>query len=134
MNAAGSLYMALGEVAYAIAYADGKVVQAEKQKLHTLLVSEFNRYPGASAYAEIIFQILMRDAMDSATVYKWALREIEKNSNYLSESMKTFFIDVIRNVAAAYPPVTAEENDLINDFTDRLRKIHCDSVLGADPE
>lgn len=126
--------MALGEVAYAIAYADGNVRPEEKQKLHNLLVSEFNRYPGASAYAEIIFQILMRDAMDSATVYGWALREIEKNSTYLSESMKTFFIEVIRNVAAAYPPITAEENDLINDFTDRLRKIHCDSVLGADPE
>lgn len=133
MTAVGNLYTALGEVAYAIASADGRVQQEEKNKLNELLVSEFNRYPQASAYSGIIFDILKRDAMDSATAYTWALHEIEINSNYLSASMKAFFIEVIRNVAAAFPPVTAAENDLITDFTARLQQIHIDSVLGTDP-
>lgn len=128
------LYYALGEVAYAIAKADGTIQKEEKERLHDILEEEFQKHKPGFDLSEIIFQILKKDGMDSKTAYEWALKEIRLNSQYVSETLKLHFIAVIKKVAAAFPPVTRAERELIDDFIYQLKSIKGDPVFSSQTE
>jgi uncharacterized tellurite resistance protein B-like protein len=123
------LYYALGELCYAIAKADGVIQKEEKDRLHSILETEFRGRRGGFETTEIIFQILQREGMDSKTAYDWAIREIKLNSQYVSETLKKHFISVINNVATSFPPGSIEERKLIDDFIRELNNIQGDPVF-----
>jgi hypothetical protein len=125
------LYYALGEMCYAIAHAraEGIIQKGEKERLHLILQAEFKGQEGLTDPAEIIFQILKKEGLDSRTAYDWAVREMRLNSQYLSEDLKTHFVSVIDRVAEAFPPVTAEEKELISDFVLQLKEMKGDPVF-----
>jgi len=116
MTSTQSLFYALGEMAYAIASADGTIQKEEKEELQKILVSEFSDYPGAYNYTEIIFHILQKDKLDLETTYNWAIREIKFNKEHLTAVLSMKFIKVIEKVAHAFPPVTADEQKLVDRF------------------
>ncbi len=128
------LYYALGEVAYAIAKADGTIQQAEKEKLHAILNEEFKTHKAATDLSEIIFQVLAKEGMDSQTVYEWALKEMRLNSQYVSETLKMRFVETIKKVAEAFPPVTRAEREIIDDFIYKLKSIQGDPVFSSETE
>ncbi len=128
------LYYALGEVAYAIAKADGKIQKEEKDKLEMILETEFRTHKTGFDITEIIFNILQKEGMDSKTAYDWALKEMRLNSQYVSEKLKKHFVGVIKKVAAAFPPVTREEREYIDDFIYQLKSIKGDSVFSSQTE
>ncbi len=123
------LYYALGELCYAIAKVDGTIRKEEKDRLHAILETEFRSHPWGIASAEMIFQILEREGMNSGTAYEWALHEIKLNSQYVSETLKTHFISVINKVADTFPPLHKEGKELVQDFIQELKKIHGDPVF-----
>lgn len=111
-----SLYFALGEIAYAIAKSDGVIQKEERLKLHSILEEEFAKCPNETATTEIIFELLKRDNNRSKVTFDWGLNEIKLNASFLSADLKDHFIHVIQKVAEAFPPVTAEERQYIEDF------------------
>ena len=117
MEGKKNLYFALGELAYAVAKADGQVQKEEKQKLHDLIVKGTSCHDTDFDISEIIFHLLHRDNMEAGEVYDWAINEMRRYKQFLTEDMKVDFVGVIEKVARAFDPVTVEEAGLI----DRLR-------------
>lgn len=115
MNATQNLYYALGQLAYSVAMADGKLQKEEKERFHKLMMAEA-AYDIDFDYADIIFQILDKDHMPLDTTYQWAMKELELNRHYLNDHLKKKFADVMAQVAKAFPPLAAEEQQLISRF------------------
>jgi uncharacterized tellurite resistance protein B-like protein len=128
MTSLENLHYAIGELAYAIACADGKVQKEEEQKFHDIVRTELARKDYDFDISDIVFQIMSRDKRDCATTYEWAMKEIRTNSHYLSPELKQTFISVIEKIAAAYPPVTLEEKNMIDKFKAEIGSIQGDPV------
>ncbi len=124
-----NLHNAIGQLAYAIAKADGAIQKEETKKFHAIVEAELRCKDYDFDVSDIIFQVLEKDKfIDSNTAYDWAMKEIKLNSHYLSPSLKETFIKVIEKVAKAFPPVTAEEQKLVERFKMDIAPIHGDPV------
>jgi uncharacterized tellurite resistance protein B-like protein len=123
-----SLHYAIGEMAYAMASVDGLVQNEEKKKFHDIVCRELKQNHASFNTSEIIFKILDKNKRPVSETYDWATNEIRTNSHYVSPELKTKFIEVIEKIAAAYPPVTKEERQLLKQFTEFLSGIEGDPV------
>ena len=124
-----NLHYAIGELAYAVARADGKVQKEERKKFHDIVAAELRCKDYAFDVSDIIFQLMEKDKFDTETTYKWAMNEIKTNSHYLSPHLKETFIKVMEKVAKAYKPVTLDELNLIERFKTDISNIHGDPVF-----
>jgi uncharacterized tellurite resistance protein B-like protein len=124
-----NLHYAIGELAYAIARADGKVQTEEKEKFHAIVKAELRCKDYAFEVSDIIFQIINKDNNDSETTYKWAMDQIKLNRRYLSPELKKTFIRVMEKVAIAFPPVTKSEQNLIDRFKNDIEGIKGDPIF-----
>ena len=124
-----SLYYAVGELAYAVAKADGAVQRQERDRFHKLVTRALKNGKQGFEVSEIIFLIMERDKASLPDSYHWALKEIKKNSQYLSPEMKKVFIDTMALVALAYPPVTIEESDLMKRFVRDIEPLKGDPAF-----
>lgn len=128
MNPVESLHFAIGQLAFAVAFSDGKVQKEEREKFQSIVVQELKREDYSFDISDIVFQIMEKDKMDSSTVYDWAMKEIRTNSHYLSPELKQKFLLVMDRVASAYPPITNDESSIINKFKKDIAGIHGDPV------
>ncbi len=128
MNQIENLHMAIGQLAFAVAFADGKVQKSEREKFHGIVTEELSNQDYSFDVSDVIFQIMEKDKMDSNTVYDWAIKEIKTNGNYLSPTLKQKFITVMERVAAAYPPITSSESSIITRFKKDIEAIHGDPI------
>jgi uncharacterized tellurite resistance protein B-like protein len=124
-----NLYYAMGEVAYAVAMADGRIQNDEMKKLHTILESELTPLAEGVDIAEIIFQVLKKDLTDGETAYASAMHQMKLHSQYLSPDMKLNFLHVAEKVAKAFPPTLRAEKKLIARFRHDISEIHGDPVF-----
>lgn len=124
-----NLHYAIGELAYAVAHADGKVHKEEKKKFQNIVAAELRCKDYDFDVSDIIFRIMDNDKTDSETTYKWAMDQIRLNSHYLSPELKETFIKVMEKVAKAYPPVTASEQTIIDRFKKDIAGIKGDPVF-----
>jgi uncharacterized tellurite resistance protein B-like protein len=124
-----SLYYAIGELAYAVACADGKVQEQEKEKVHQIVENALKHNEHNFDISEIVFQLMDRDKAESRTSYNWAIKQIKLNSHYLSPQMKETIISVMEQVAEAYPPVTSQEHELIEDCKKELEALYGDPIF-----
>jgi len=124
-----NLHYAIGELAYAVARADGAVQAQECKKFHDIVEAELRCKDYDFDLSDIIFRIMDKDQHDSQTVYNWAMHEIRTNSHYLSPQLKKTFIMVMEKVAKAYPPVTDNERKIIEQFRMDMETIHGDPVF-----
>ena len=122
------LYYAVGDAAYAIADADGKLRKEEKEKLHELLQDEFGSYHAPGEVTKIIFGILRKEAISSLTAFAWALKEMHLNSHNVSDALKNHFVAVLQKVAEIFPPATQNEKLLLDRFIKELLLIEGDPV------
>ncbi len=123
-----NLHYAIGELAYAVARADGSVQKEERDRFHAIVEEELRNEDYDFDLSEIIFLVLDRNPHDSKTVYNWAMHEIRTNSHYLSPALKAKFINVMEKIAQAYPPVTESEKGIIEKFREDIKNIHGDPV------
>lgn len=129
MNPIENLHYAIGQLAFAVAFADGKIQKEESEKFHKIVTEELENKAYDFDVSDIIFQVMNKDNMDSNIVYQWALNEIKQNSHYLSPELKTKFISVIEKIANAYPPVTNSELEIINRFQSDIKDIEGDPLF-----
>jgi uncharacterized tellurite resistance protein B-like protein len=128
-----NLHIAIGELAFAVARADGAVQPEELKKFNAIVAAELRCKHYDFEISDIIFQVLQRDEfIDTATTYSWAMKEIRLNSHYLSPGLKQTFIKVIEKVAKAFPPVTVEEMDIVEKFKNDIAPLHGDPVYYED--
>lgn len=126
MNPIENLHYAIGQLAFAVAFSDGKIQKEESENFHKIILDELNNNSYDFNVSDIIFQVMEKDKMDSNTVYEWVMKEIKTNSHYLSPQLKEKFISVIEKIAGAYPPITHEESDIINRFKKDIDNINGD--------
>lgn len=124
-----NLHYAIGELAYAVARADGRVQAEERKKFQAIVEAELRCKDYDFDLSDIIFKIMDKDQHDSETVYNWAMHEIRTNSHYLSPEMKKTFICVMEKIAKAYPPVTDKDRNIIDRFKEEMEQIHGDPVF-----
>ncbi|TAL63288.1 MAG: hypothetical protein EPN85_00530 [Bacteroidetes bacterium] len=128
MTPVESLHYAIGELAYAVARADGSVQKEERKKFHDIVEAELRCKDYAFDVSDIIFQMMDKDKADALTTYKWAMDQIKLNSHYLSPKLKETFLRVMDKVAKAFPPVTPSEKTLIDKFKRDIAPINGDPV------
>ena len=128
MSPIENLHYAIGQLACAVAFADGKIQKEEWKKFHDIVVEELKDKNYGFDVSDIVFQIMEKDRMDTNTLYDWAIKEIQTNSHYLSPELKLKFISVIEKVASAYPPVTYSESAIITKFKKDIETIQGDPV------
>lgn len=120
MDAKQHLYYALGILAYALAKSDGVVQREERERLHELIFSKTGHQPDFD-YAEIIFQLLHRDEKSLDGSFEWAMEAFEKGKHHFDDSLKQQFVFILEEVARAFPPISAEEQQLLMDFSQWLK-------------
>ncbi|KAA3651989.1 MAG: TerB family tellurite resistance protein [Bacteroidetes bacterium] len=124
MNSVERLYYALGELAYAVAKADGQINFEERNKLHDIVVKGAKCHNYEFNVSEIIFHILQKENIFNVEdSYRSAMREIKANSKYLTDDMKAEFVAVLDKVARAFNSITKEERELIERFRKDIDEI-----------
>jgi uncharacterized tellurite resistance protein B-like protein len=123
-----NLHYAIGELAYAVARADGSVQKEERQKFHDIVAVQLRNDNYAFDISAIIFQIMDKDKATLPDSYNRAVKEIRNNSHYLSPKLKETFICVMEKIAEAYPPVTIGERDLIEAFRHEIAPLEGDPI------
>ncbi len=124
-----NLHTAIGELAYAVACADGAIQKEEHEKFKAIVAAELRCNENNFDFSDIIFQILEKDKyVDVQTAYDWAMNEIRLNSHYLSPKLKETFVKVMEKMAEAYSPVTLEEMNLIDKFKKDIEPLNGDPV------
>ncbi|MBX3163492.1 MAG: TerB family tellurite resistance protein [Bacteroidetes bacterium] len=123
-----NLHYAIGQLAYAIANSDGKVQNEEREKFHKIVEAELRCRGFEFNVSDIIFKIMDKEKTSTQDAYMWSMNQIRLNSHYLSPELKETFVKVIEKIAKAYPPVTAEENAIIQKFKTEIADIHGDPV------
>lgn len=128
MTPTENLHCAIGELAYAIACADGQVQKEEREKFHNIVMAELRCKDYSFNVSDIIFQVMDKDKTSTKDAYNWAIKELHTNSHYLSPKLKTTFIAVMEKVAKAYKPVTIDEELLIEKFKKEIEPLHGDPI------
>lgn len=128
MTPTENLYCVIGELAYAIACADGQVQKEEREKFHSIVLAELRTKDYSFNISDIIFQIMNKDKTSTKDAYDAAIKELHTNSHYLSPKLKATFISVMEKVAKAYKPVTIDEMLLIEKFKKEIEPLHGDPI------
>ncbi|MDZ4663400.1 MAG: hypothetical protein SGJ15_00850 [Bacteroidota bacterium] len=128
MTPTENLHYAIGELAYAIASADGEVQKEERKKFQDIVAAEMRCKDYGFDVSDIIFKIMDRDKTATKEAYDSAMKQVRTNSHYLSPELKKTFINVIEKVAKAYSPVTIDENSWIEKFKKDIETLNGDPV------
>ena len=128
MTPTENLHYAIGELAYAVAIADGEVQKEEREKFHNIVEAELRCKDYGFDISDIIFKIMDKEKTSTKDAYDSAIKQIRLNSHYLSPKLKETFIKVMEKVAKAYKPVTIDEIHLIDKFKADIAPLKGDSV------
>jgi len=112
------LYFALGNVAYAVAMADGKLEAQEKKKVHDIVVKETAHCAVDFDISEIIFHVLQQHHNSADSAYDWGLKAFEMSKSWLTEDLKVDFFGVLEKIARAIDGINESEQKML----DRFRK------------
>jgi uncharacterized tellurite resistance protein B-like protein len=124
-----NLHYAIGQLAYAVAKADGEIQKEEMNKFANIVAAELRMNDPAFDVSDIIFQIMNKDKVMSAeNAYSFAMEQIRMNSHYLTPQLKDTFINVMMKVAKAFPPITQNETSLIDKFRQEIKDLNGDPV------
>ncbi len=125
-----NLYYAIGELAYAMARADGAIQKEESKRFLDMCVAELGDNRDEAMVSEIIFKVLSRQEVFTTEVaYDMAMQNIKTNSHYLSPELKKKAIRLLESVARAYPPVTADEKELLTRFKKDVEPMEGDPLF-----
>lgn len=128
MTCTQNLHYAIGELAFAVAFSDGEVQKEEREKFESIVSAELRTKHYDFDIAGIIFKILDKERVNAESAYKSAIAQIKLNSHYLSPSLKSTSVSIMEKIAKAFPPVTGEEQKLIERFKKDIEPINGDPV------
>jgi uncharacterized tellurite resistance protein B-like protein len=106
----------MGEMAYAIAKADGTVQKEERQKIQEIVLEQTKQHNIDFDFAETIFLILEKDDPDAETSYEWAMQEFDENKIHLTPQLVNQFIVIADRIADAFDLPSKKEDDMVARF------------------
>ncbi len=118
-----NLYYGFGNIAYAVAKADGEVQASEYNKFHDIVSKGVKDHDIEFDFSDIIFHILKKEDMSSETAYEWGVDAMKIGKDFMSEKKLDDFTNILQEVAAAFNSVTEEENDFIQRFRKDAKKL-----------
>ncbi|MCG8575193.1 MAG: hypothetical protein MI810_09945 [Flavobacteriales bacterium] len=116
MHGLENIYYAMGEMAYAIAKADGTVQKEERQKIQEIVLEQTKQHNIDFDFAETIFLILEKDDPDAETSYEWAMQEFDENKIHLTPQLVNQFIVIADRIADAFDLPSKKEDDMVARF------------------
>ena len=129
MSPRENIFYAIGQLAYAMANADGKVQKEEQKKFLDDCLTELGAGADGPVIAEIIFKLLKKQASsDTESAYELAMNTIRTNGHYLSPELKRKAIHLLHKVGEASEPFTNEERELLERFKRDIEPINGDPV------
>lgn len=124
MDAQEHLFYGLGMIAYAVAYADGDIQASERNELRDIINVWAESIDSDFDVSEIIFSVLTKTKPSLQEGFDTGMKQIELGSHHLNERLKEHFVYLIQDIAHAFPPVTAEEEEVVKRFKQALRDLH----------
>ena len=130
MSPLQNIHYAIGELAYAMAMADGKIQPEERLKFHDIVKAEINWKDYDFDISEIIFHILEQDKEhDSEALYLSAMHTLKTNCHYLSPELKDTIIIVVEKIARAFPPIQGAKKRLLEKLKEEIISMEGDPVF-----
>lgn len=117
------IYYAIGELAYAMAKADGVVRAVEREAMHQLVAEKLAQRNYNYDYSEIIFHLLSQQANDAETIYQRALNDLRQASNFLDEPLERELFEILLEIAKADSPVNASEQAMLERLREDLKAL-----------
>jgi hypothetical protein len=117
MDAQQHLFYGLGQIAYAVAIADGKVQPEEEEKLQQMVNDGLQKLGSDASYTEIIFLLNERDkSHDGEFLYTEGIRNIDLGKHHMTGAMKDQFMALLEEIALSYKAVEPGEAALLGRF------------------
>ncbi len=108
------LEMALANLAYSVAYADGKLEESELRTFEEMLVKELK---GAAVSVRNKFLLLgERSSPNIEQAYREAMFAIKENKLHFDENLKKQFILILEEIAKSVEGIREEERNIIERF------------------
>lgn len=124
-----NLYYSIGQLAYTIASADGKIQKQEAVRFLDIVTAELDNKNYDFDVSLIIFNMMVKDKTDPQTTYDWAMNNIRINSHYMSPELKLKFIKIMEEISEAFPSVTSEEKNILERFKKDIAPLNGDPVF-----
>ncbi len=114
-------YKELGQLLYAVAYADGKIRKQEVEALREFVVKELlpSEYSIDSSgmnqvfYTQFEFDEFAKNAVPTQAVFANYITYLKENAIHLTEKHKTSILHAVEKVAGAYKHTNKKEEELI---------------------
>lgn len=110
------LHYAIGELAYAMAAADGEVQKEERQKFHDIVRQAVENERHAADFSVFMFQMTDKQNTEVKSAYNRAIAFIKQNGSHFTPELRRITLSVMKQVALAFPPLTDQEKKLIARF------------------
>ena len=117
------LCYALGELAYAVAKADGVVVKKERQKLHDIISKELSPVDFNYEIAKIIFEMVDKQNKSAESVYKEAVETIQAYSGSFDPQLRLVFLRTLEKIERADPPISNVRKELLQKFREEISRL-----------
>lgn len=118
MDSKQYLYYGLGEIAYSIALADGKLEHEEAQKFHDLIVEEVKQEFDFNI-SEIIFALLKKENIASGTTFQWGIKNMKLGEHYFTIDVRQKFIKILDKTAHFFDGGIDLKTKLLADFIEQ---------------
>lgn len=109
------LYYGLGEIAYAIALADGQLERDEELMFHDLIVEEVKQEFDYNI-SEIIFALLKKEHIASKTTFQWGIKNMKLGEYHFTPEMLAKFKRILEKTADVFHGSVELKNQLIGQF------------------
>lgn len=118
MTATEHLYYGLGQIIYCLSFSDGKIQEEEKRKLESI-VGEIagDNTSSVIQVTSIIFQLLEKEQVFTADeILKDGIKNMKLGDQHLSTDLKELFLNILLEIAEAFPPSTDSELKVIETY------------------
>lgn len=123
MDARDHLFYGFGYVAYALALADGAVQYQEHNAIHSAIEKAMKEFTYEFTLADIAFQVLEEEHFDVKTAYRIGLKNMHLGNDHLTDEYRSKFVKVLEEIAESYPPVTTDEQHLVDQFKEDIKTV-----------
>ena len=115
------LEMALANLAYSVAYADGKLEESELKTFEEMLIKEFKE---AAVSVRNKFLLLgERSSPNIEQAYREAMFAIKENKQDFDENLKKQFTLILKEIAESVEGIRDEERNIIERFKHDIQLI-----------
>lgn len=128
MTPVEKLHYALGEIAYAMVWADAPIKKDEVNKFMETITYGLEIHNREFDLLGTLFSAITGEKKDAETTYASAMANIKKYGEYLHPQMKKSFVTVLEHVESTYAPFTVMNDNA--SIVDRFRK-DIDSIKGT---